>query len=207
MDWTKQLNLLGLSATAKVWAILGAAALAVALSLFGAGAGFGYAWGNGSGAKELAKEKADRAKDALDAQKALNAANETNRKQESKHAQDVAAILKQYNIETGKENEIDARTVADLRTGDDRLRLPVRTCDSAIASASDAAASRASDQARAELAPETSAALYGLTADGDSAIRERNALIDWVYSLESEGVCKFTESLPPKETRPWTSRN
>lgn len=206
MDWTKQFSLLGLSASAKAWAIMGAAALAVALAVFGAGTGFGYAWGKGSGAEELAKVRADQAKKDLAAERALTAANERNRAQERDHAQAVADLRAEFAKTEGKEHETDARVVADLRSGDDQLRFPVRTCAAAIADASNAAESRAAEAARAELAPATSAALYSITADGDTAIREGNALIDWVYSLEASGACTFTHPLPPKEIKPWTSQ-
>lgn len=179
MDLSKQWNLLGSSLSAKLWLGLAAAVLVAAASLIGVGYGFGYAAAGAEGSKALAKLN----KDVAEAQKKqladLAALNEKYRQQEITHAQEVADLRAEFAKEEGKQQAVDARSVADLRSGDQQLRLPVRTCQAAVTSASVAAASRADAAARAELAPETSAALYGIAAEGDASIREHNALIEW----------------------------
>lgn len=197
MDWTKQLSLLGLSASAKVWAIMGAAALAVALAVFGAGTGFGYAWGTGSAAEKAEKLAAQHAAEKLAQQSALNEANTRNRNMERSHEQEVADLRARLAGEEGKEQATDARAAADLRSGDDRLRLPVRTCSAAVTDAAQSAAARADEEARAELAPETSAALYTIAADGDAAIRQLTGLQAW-----AESAVKLCGATPPEGTTP-----
>ena len=197
MDWTKQFSLLGLSASAKVWTILGAAALAVALAVFGAGTGFGYAWGTGSANDKAAKLAEQVAKEKLAQQTALNAANERNRTREREHDQEVSDLRARLATAEGREQATDARAAADFRSGDDRLRLPVRTCSTAVADAAQSAAARADAEARAELAPETSAALYGIAADGDAAIRQLTGLQEW-----AESAVKLCGLQPPEGKTP-----
>lgn len=194
MDWTKQFNLLGFSATVKVWAILGAAALVVALALFGAGTGAGYTWATGKAADKVTKAEKALAKYKLDQQEALNAANEANRKKELAHEHEVSELRAKLAATEGKEQAVDATAVADFRSGADRLRLPVRTCSTAVAAAADSAAARADAEARAELAPETSAALYGIAADGDTAIRQLGGLQEW-----AESAVKLCGVTPPNQ--------
>lgn len=196
MDWTKQFNLLGLSASLKVWAVLSAAALAVALAVFGAGTGFGYARATSSAAEKAEKLATQVAAEKLAQQSALNAANEHNRNLERTHDQEISDLRTRLAAAEGKEQATDARAAADFRSGDDRLRLPVRTCSTAVADAAESAATRADAEARAELAPETSAALYTIAADGDAAIRQLTGLQEW-----AESAVKLCGAQPPEGTK------
>lgn len=186
-------KVLGLGLTAKVWAWIAAGALVLALAVFGAGYGFGHGAGKASGLKEWQETKDAWAKEKAAAQKALADANDRNRQLERKHEQEVADIRAQYAATQAAEAAVDAERVADYRAGTDRIRLPVRTCGTAVASAADAAAARADAEARAELAPETSAALYGIAADGDAAIRQLTGLQTW-----AESAVKLCNAPPPK---------
>lgn len=192
MDWAKPYNLLGFSATAKVWLILSAAALVVALALFGAGTGTGYAWATGKSTEKVTKAQNALSKYKADQLAALNKANEANRNKERAHEQEVAQLRADLAAAEGKEQAVDAQAVADYRSGADRLRLPVRTCSTAVAAAADAASARAHEEASAELAPETSATLYGIAADGDEAIRQLTGLQAWAESAVK--LCGLPES-------------
>lgn len=196
MDWTKQLDLLGLSASAKVWAVLSAAALVVALAVFGAGTSFGYAWAAGNARDKAAKLAEQVAKEKLKAEKELNKANELNRSREREYDQAVSDLRARLAAEEGREQAVDARAAADLRSGTDRLRLPVRTCSSAVADAVETTAARVDAETRAELAPETSAALYTIAADGDEAIRALGGLQEW-----AEEAVKLCSTPPTKGKR------
>lgn len=182
MDWTKPTTVLGFTTSLKVWAIAGVAALVVALALFGAGAGTGYAWGTDNSAKKVIKAEKALADYKADQLTAVNKINEANRAKELKHEQEVSGLRARLAAAEGKEQAVDATAVADLRSGADRLRLPVRTCSAAVASAAESAAARAHEEASAELAPEVAATLYGIAADGDAAIRQLTGLQEWADS-------------------------
>ena len=67
---------------------------------------------------------------------------------------------------------------AGLRSGAVRLSVPAQGCGRAGPANSPAATVNAAGAGRAELDGATSEALIGITSDGDTAIRERNACID-----------------------------
>lgn len=192
MDWTKPTSVLGFTTSLKVWAIAGVAALVVALALFGAGAGTGYAWGTDNAAKKVTKAQKELADYKADQLTAVNKINEANRAKELKHEQEVSGLRARLAAEEGKEQGVDATAVAGYRNGNDRLRLPVRTCSTAVAAAAESAAARAHEEASAELAPETAATLYGIAADGDTAIRQLTGLQEW-----AESAVKLCSASPP----------
>jgi len=82
-----------------------------------------------------------------------------------------------------KEREIESAAAAAARAkylaGTRRLSLAVRSCAAGPADATaDAGTAVVPGEARAELAPETAAALDAIATDGDRGIRDANACID-----------------------------
>lgn len=195
----KQFSWLGLTLSAQQWAYVGAAVLIAALAVFGAGAGIGWGLGASSATKDAA-EKAAKLAEAVSKEKQeqlrqLNAANERNRELERTFDARVAAALADYNKQEGHEQATDAVAAADFRSGNDRLRLPVRTCGAAVAAAAEGAAAGADGQAGAELAPAAAEALYSIAADGDTGIRQLGALQEWAQ----EAVRLCGAQPPPKD--------
>ncbi len=112
----------------------------------------------------------------------LNESNEKNREQEKAHEQRVADLRAEFARSNAEARERDARTVADLRAGNQRLRLQVTTCGTTAPDLPGGPAAGADGTRTAELAPETAAALWSIAADGDRAIRKLGALQDWARS-------------------------
>lgn len=112
----------------------------------------------------------------------LNESNEKNREQEKAHEQRVADLRAEFVRSNAEARERDARTVADLRTGNQRLRLQVTACSATAPDTPGGPAAGADGTRTAELAPETAAALWSIAADGDRAIRKLGALQDWAKS-------------------------
>ena len=148
--------------SSKVWAAAGVL-LAVALIAL---AGYGYGYGSG---------KADATAEAAEA-------NDKNRGQEKAHEQRVADLRAEFAQQQADARARDERTIADLRSGNQRLRLQVSSCSAARSGAAESAPGGADGAGTAELAPETSAALWGIAADGDRAIRKLTALQAWARS-------------------------
>lgn len=161
-----------LPAKVKRGLLLAAVGLALAAALVAAGYGFGRASGVAQGAAELAAYKETAARE-------LREANDRNRELERQHAEEVTAIKERLARENATERERDQRTVDDLRAGNRRLRLQVASCDSARSGEGAGTPGGSDGAARAELAPEAAAALWGIASDGDRAIRDLTALQDW----------------------------
>lgn len=190
-------KVLGLGLKLKVWAVIVAAAVAIVAASFGTGYGFGHGSGKVAGMKEVQGEF-DKFKDGVEKERAAAAklladANAKYRKLEQDNAAEVAQIRADLARQLAEQHAADTRAVADLRSGNDRLRFQVRSCQAGPAQA-DGAPGGVDGQAYAELAPETAATLYSIAADGDAAITEHNALIDWAHSaMKTCGV-----QTPPK---------
>lgn len=204
MGTPKQLAFLGVSLSVTQWLYIAGAILLAALAIFGTGAGIGYGYG-AAGATEKAAKTATKLADKVAKEKqaqltALNAANARNRGWERNFDTKVAEIRAEFNLKEGHEQAVDARTVGDYRAGTDVMRLPVRTCGTAVAAAAEAAADRADGQAGAELTPETAAALYSIAAEGDASIREHNGLIAWAE--EAVKLCNASGPPPLPEKTP-----
>lgn len=135
----------------------------------------GYLYGTG----KTAEKAAERERTLLSQ---LTEANEKNREQEKAHEQRVADLRAEFAHSNAEARERDARTVADLRAGNQRLRLQVTSCRAAEPDTPGGPAAGADGTRTAELAPETAAALWSIAADGDRAIRKLNALQDWARS-------------------------
>lgn len=121
------------------------------------------------------------AQDSQKAAEALNTANAKNRKQEQDFALEVQALAKKFQKENEDARAADATTIANYKLGASRMRLQVTKCQagSAGSAQADGAPGGSDGTATAELAPATAAALYGIAADGDTAIRKLTLLQDW----------------------------
>lgn len=117
--------------------------------------------------------------DQGEAVKAMAVADARYRESETRYAQQVSDVRAKYAGQEGAAKAADARYVSDLRVGSKRLRLPVAAGGCPDAADPRPAAARVDDLPRAELAPEAGAALYGIAADGDEAIRQLTALQAW----------------------------
>ncbi len=95
-------------------------------------------------------------------------------------------LATQYRKEQQDEQAKNNATLTALRTGTQRMSVPVRACGSATTSPDPATAGRTTTQ-RAELAPETAAALASIAADGDAAITDLNTCIR-AYKLVRDQV-------------------
>lgn len=185
------------SASSKVWAAAGVLFAAALIAL----AGYGYGYGSGKAtATAEAAEAMDKYKEEVRArdreqERLLTEANDRNRQLETEHEQRVADLRAEYAQQQADAAARDQRTIADLRAGNQRLRLQVSSCGAARSGAAESAPGGADGAGTAELAPETSAALWGIAADGDRAIRKLTALQAWARSAVQ--VCNAqTETNP-----------
>ncbi|APL99441.1 Rz protein [Bordetella phage CN1] len=176
----------------KVAAALGVAAIL----LVSAGFGLGYGYG-GTKATEKAAEAMDAYKEEVrererEQERLLAEANDRNREQEKAHEQRVADLRAEFAQQQADAAARDQRTIADLRSGNQRLRLQVTSCRAASAGSPEPAPGGADGAGSAELAPETAAALWGIAGDGDRAIRRLTALQAWARSAVQ--TCNTTEN-------------
>lgn len=154
-----------------------ALALCSALAAYGAG----YRAGLASGTADMERLRQSVATREAAQQQRLLDAERRNQDQETAHAQRVAALHAAYATRAAEARQRDARVLAELRAGQQRLRLPATHPVSAPLAA-DAATAGIDDAGDGELAPATAAALYTIAADGDRAIDKLNALQDWARS-------------------------
>ena len=169
--------------SSKVWAAAGVL-LAVALIAL-AGYGFGKADATAEAAEAMDKYKEEVRAREREQERLLAEANDKNREQEKAHEQRVADLRAEFAQQQADARARDERTIADLRSGNQRLRLQVSSCGAAPTDSPGGPAAGADGTRTAELAPETSAALWGIAADGDRAIRKLTALQDWARSAET----------------------
>jgi hypothetical protein len=87
-------------------------------------------------------------------------------------------LRNKLNKETRNAQDAQTRLVADIRSGTQRMSIAAH-CPAAGQAASDTgtAPGTGSESARAELDPKAAEDLVAIAADGDTAIRERNACI------------------------------
>lgn len=168
----------------KVWAKAGVL-LAVALIAL-ACYGYGYVSGKADATAEAA-EAMDKYKEEVRArereqERLLAEVNDKNREQEKAHEQRVADLRAEFAQQQADARARDERTIANLRSSNQRLRIQVSSCSAAKSGAAESAPGGADGAGTAELAPETSAALWGIAADGDRAIRKLTALQAWARS-------------------------
>jgi len=166
------------------WAAIGIILVAAALALgsYGYGYGSGKANATAEAAQALDKYKEEvRAREREQA-RLLVEANEANAELERTHEQRISDLRASLARENAEAAARDASTIADLRDGTRRLRLATANCSSAQAGNTDASPAGADGTGSAELAPETSAALWGIAGDGDRAIRKLTALQEWARS-------------------------
>ena len=86
-------------------------------------------------------------------------------------------LRSQLTQETKNANDAQDRLVAGIRSGAQRLSVAAHCPAAGQASSDSAAATGAGNPARAELDPQAAEDLVAIAADGDAAIRERNACI------------------------------
>lgn len=168
------------SPSPKVWAAAGVllAVALIALACYGCGYVSGKADATAKAAEVMDKYKEEvRARERL-----LAAANDKNREQEKAHEQRVADLRAEFARQQADARARDERTIADLRSSNQRLRIQVSSCSAAKSGAAESAPGGADGAGTAELAPETSAALWSIAADGDRAIRKLTALQAWARS-------------------------
>ncbi len=93
---------------------------------------------------------------------------------------DIDQIHAQNEKERANARAENDRLVADLRSGNRRLSVAVRSCSAAPRSgdAAGSSAAAANQEARAELDPAASERIVAITRDGDEAISDLNACID-----------------------------
>ena len=156
--------------------------IAVALIAF-AGYGLGRAHEASAAADRMLTYQSQVQAQVLEQHRALAAANTKNREQEQAHEQRISDLRAEYARTAAEQASRDRRTIDDLYTGYQRLRLQVTT--PATDPGADPAVSAAfgiDGDGRAELAPAAAAALYSIAADGDTAIRRLTALQGWARS-------------------------
>ena len=165
----------------KAWIVAGASAALAAAVLVGYGAGRADA--TAKAAKVLDEYKEEVREREREQARLLAEANDENREQEKRHEQRVAELRAGFALEQADAAARDDRTIADLRSGNQRLRLQVANCGgSAQAGTPEPASAGADGAGGAELAPEAAAALWSIAGDGDRAIRKLTALQDWARS-------------------------
>lgn len=125
----------------------------------------------------LANEQADHAKTAKAHAEALAQASEEARKTETALRADIDSIQADAAEKEARAKEAIDRLVDDVRAGHRRLSIPAR-CPSGSGIRAPAAGGSGTQVPRAELDGPAGEFLIGLTRDGDTAIRERNACIE-----------------------------
>lgn len=168
-------RVLGLSLSVKTWLIIAAAVAVAVLGIAAGSYGYGYGSGKAKATEEAAAERAA-------SQQRVAEANEKNREQEKVHELRIRQLLADFVRADEYNRGKDARTIADLRSGNQRMRLRIATCHPAQSGEAGPAPGGADGAGTAELAPETSAALWGIAADGDRAIRKLTGLQAWARS-------------------------
>ena len=105
--------------------------------------------------------------------------SEAARKKETQLRATTVALSDKLNKEKSRAQETQNRLVADIRSGAQRLSIAAR-CQPSSEPTPDAPAAPGSGAtgARADIDPATAEALISIAADGDTAIRERNACVD-----------------------------
>lgn len=163
-------------------------ALALLISLFwwsaySQGRAAGYTAATEKAQARIEQLKADVHHREMEQQAIVAIANENNRRKEQAHEKRIADLRAEYARAAADQAARDRRTIDDLHSGYQRLRLQVaRNAADAKASTAAAAAFGIDADGRAELAPEAAAALYAIAADGDAAIRRLTALQAWARS-------------------------
>lgn len=169
--------MIALAAKWKLYAALAAAAVVVGGVLFGAGA----IYGANEATVSCLEDERERERDH---QRELTAANERTRAKEREHEQVVSELRRAFAQESEAQAARDAAVAASLRDGNRRLRLQVAAARCPTPEAGAVAPAAGADEApRAELAPEAASALFGITADGDAAIRQLTGLQDYAAKL------------------------
>lgn len=177
----------------KIAAALGAAAVLLLLLGYGCGYGRGSTKATERAAVAMDAYREEVRKREREQARLLERANRENREQEIAHEQRVADLRAEYALLEGQARSEDKRTIDDLRSGNQRLRLQVASCGSGAGTANPSAGG-ADGAGTAELAPEASAAVWGIAADGDGAIRKLTALQSWARSALK--TCNGRENEP-----------
>lgn len=161
--------------------VAGVCAVVVALSL--GSYGLGYVEATKESAKAMSDYREVVHQQDLEQERALEAANADNRKREREHDLQVADLRAEFARKQAESRARDDRTLADLRSGNQRLRIQVSGCSppapSPDSGATGPAPAGVDGTREAELAPAAAESLYGIAADGDRAVEKLTALQSW----------------------------
>lgn len=169
--------MLDLLPKAKLYGVAALAVLACAAVAFGAG----FQTGSHRATLKAAQAQYERERKTLTE---LNRLNDRVREKERAYEASLQEFRLSFERTLAAEKARDARVIADLRAGNQRLRLPVAPGACSAQGSGAVPASAGADEApRAELAPEAAATLWGIVADGDEAIRQLTGLQDYTTKL------------------------
>jgi hypothetical protein len=101
----------------------------------------------------------------------------------------VSSLTTKHKTEMNNANDKINNLIADVHAGKLRLSIALSpgACNSSGQNQSAGSASGISDEARADLMPETADALIRIAGDGDAAVRRANACVD-VYNALKESI-------------------
>lgn len=130
-----------------------------------------------------------REEERVRAAEALAQADRKYREKEQDHAREIADLRVEFAKADAKEDTVDARASAELRTGERRMRIrvavpvPAGCPDPAQAgpapSGADGANGAGPAGTTAEIDPATAGKLYAIPVKGDEAIRRLTAMQAW----------------------------
>ncbi len=187
--------------SAKAAAIRIAAAVAWAAAIFVAGLGFGHHYEAKSADKAIQTLKDQAAKREQDQLRELAAANDKVHTQEKAHEQEMAQLREAYAARATQDAADNARMLNDLRNGTQQLRIAIAAIGHQAGSSTPGPTAGSADgSADAQLAPEAAATLWGIAADGDTAISQLSALQDW--SRSAVKLCNGDPEPPKQEAKP-----
>lgn len=127
---------------------------------------------------DLAQAKAALSDLQRETAQATTRASEAARAKETMLLATTVALSDKINEEKRRAQDTQNRLVADIRSGAQRLSIAANCGPAAGQAATDStAATSTADGQRAELDPQVAEDLVAIAADGDTAIRERNACI------------------------------
>ena len=122
------------------------------------------------------------------AQKRFEAAMHDAQEQADLLTAELHAIDQRRTKEQANADETVKRLRADIAAGHRRLSIPITSTCAVPAGATAGSAgtvARVEPEARADIDPATADALVGIAADGDSAIRQLNAVIDAYTAVQA----------------------
>lgn len=166
----------GLTEKLALWAAWGLSALALLALSFFVGTMYG-------GQKSDTKHAKEENLKLIAAHKEVDRLNGLLEQKEKDHGKAIESLRLSYAAASSQQSAKDAAVVAALRSGERRLRFQVAACGPAAPASAASAASGAASKATAELDPAFGARIFGITHDGDDAIRQLTVLQDYTLRL------------------------